>query len=276
MIEQSVSLAKKGHQQGMQHMGILLTRPLEDSLAFVRAIKSFLPAEKRPHTKIACYIQPLLFISPLHPPPFEYNGEEIIFSSRHGVHFFIRNYGKSYLQSSKIWCVGQTTKKTLHDYGCTHLQQSSPNGEDLLKNIKNTMKAGVYPRKFIHVRGKDVTVDFQKELFPHCSAITLYKTTPAPCFRKSIAQAFKKNNIHIIVLFSKKSAHTLHSLLHKTFTSHEKDFGNITFLGLSPNVLSVFPQNLSSVCATTEDMLKTIEKFILKNEQGVRSVKEIF
>ena len=255
-------------------IGILLTRPLDDSLALVKTIKTLLPPSRRFHTTY--YIQPLLSVDPLPPPSFEYKGEEIIFTSRHGVRFFIEAYGISPLQKATIWCVGEGTENILRSYGINPIHKSSPNGKDLLRKIHHALPSHPSHPAFLHVRGKDVTVDFERELFPHCQSLTLYQTHPTPFLRKSILHAFQHQGIHMILLFSKKSAQTLRNLLQNTHSTRHSHFETIPLLGLSHTILSVFPQNPSSICVTMEDMIKTIEKFILKNEQGGPVVKETF
>ena len=250
-------------KQSTQPMGILLTRPKDDSLKLAHALQSRIRTSS--NHPLSCYIQPLLQIEPLKKPLLNYTGEEIIFTSRHGVRFFMDFYGATILQNTSIWCVGEETHKTLKTYGVHSKNPPSKNGKDLLNVIQSYSQSRDIPPSFLHVRGKDTTVDFEHMLKPFCKGLMVYQTHSAAFLRNSVVHAFQKRNIHVILLFSQKSARTLRILLKKAFPHNEAPFEHIPLLGLSTPILSVFQKNPSSVCATTKDMIKMVENFLLNH-----------
>lgn len=219
----------------MQKKGILLTRPLEDSLCLAQKLKKL---------GYIIYLQPLLTVKEISAPQYIIKDEALIFTSRHGVKFFSKHFTE---RSNSAWCVGKKTAAIARELGFTHVMEGDGNGETLLKRIKNKSSQ----QSFIHISGTDVTMDFERELHPHCKRIVLYATEPVTKFRPTIKRALERSAIGTILLYSKKTAQTLLSLC-SSFDS------SIKIIGLSQHIVDVFPRNPSSIYLTEDDILTAL------------------
>lgn len=210
--------------------GILITRPLEDSLCL---------AKKLSRLDHACYIQPVLSVHYYESELPELS--HLIFTSRYGVKAFtclcpFRNLF--------VWCVGEKTALCAREAGFKYIYTAPQNNADSLYALIRSEK--IQDVSFVYISGEDVTFDFSKHL-SSCKRIILYDTQPSPFLRPRIKQALQNGKIHFILLYSRKTAEVLQKLIEVPQP--------VKIIGLSPKITALFPNHRSYVAPTEKDII---------------------
>ncbi len=215
----------------MKNPSLLLTRPCEDSRAFMKNLRG---------KGWTIYVQPLLKISPVH---FDKNCipefPHIILTSQHAV----TQCAPYIAPNQTLWCVGEKTAQVCRAKGFHNIHTGAGTAEDLYHMILKMNVKG----EFLHVSGKDVTVDFSNSSGISCKRLVVYETEPVTCLRPRIVQAFQKNRISHVMLFSQKTASVLHS--------HVQLPPEVMLLVLSEEIASEFPNNPFKIIKSEGDIL---------------------
>ena len=218
--------------------GILITRPISESLSFAKNIKGY-----------GRYLQPLLRIIPLDLPRPPKAPHALIFTSQHAANIWSSH---SFTRSETVFCVGDVTASFCIQAGYKRVFSAKGNARDLLSMISEQ------PAQFyLFPSGMEVTADFEEMLGRDCChRIVVYRADPTQELRLTIKRAFEQKNIQYVTLFSKKSAHTLAQIL--------KNAPPFDALCLSQEIakytLSLFPHITPHIYESTEQMISFLEK----------------
>ncbi len=229
-------------KKGKRKLGLLLTRPLEDTMALARRLR-----HQGVHHSFDLYLQPLLCIKelPSSTSKTSIEGKDLIFTSRHGVSFFAK---QNPCRMNAVWCVGHKTAQEARKHGFKRIT--------IVKENARSLRELLFKRDaltdYIHFSGADVSVDFEKELpSRQCQRILLYESVAAQELRPTIKKAFNQQCIDVVILFSKKTAVTL--------SSHIDLPQRIHILSLSQTIANVFPTHTSSLFSNDNDMVNKLK-----------------
>gem|GEM_PF-3717354 len=200
-------------------------------------------------------MQPLLSITPraFNPQRIQ-EFSDVIFTSKHAV-----IPCATYLnQNQRLWCVGEKTAKTCHDFGFHNIITGPGRGlglrDEILELLKKENFSEEKPR-FLHLSGENIMVDFEKGLFSHgisCDRIVVYQTNPMNTLRSTTLRVLLNETVTHITLFSLKSAQTLLALLNKY--SIILPLKTELFV-MSEAIASVFPKHIYHLIRDEDDIL---------------------
>lgn len=198
--------------------GLLLTRPLQDSLALAKKIKGH-----------EIYLQPLLCVQERQ--DFLNNAylnkqAALIFTSKHAVEIWSKNNPPN---NQKVFCVGEVTAQMCRDVGYRKIYAAHNNARSLLELI-----AKEPPQPYIFPSGADVTIDFEEMLGREiCQRVIVYETKQVSMLRPTILRALAKGRINKVALFSNKTALTFRQLLKGNY--------NFDLFAMNENIFDIFP-----------------------------------
>ena len=177
-------------------MHILLTRPLEDSLAMIEKFKDL--GHNVSHL-------PLLKIEKIQNENIEYDDYKgLIFSSSNSVKFLDK---QNINKEIKCFTVGSATEKKIRSFGFQNVIPAEGSANSLMEIIQNNF--GISDGKLLYVSGESISFDLDKNLRDkgyNIDRLINYKTTHNQFDDKNFIKKLKNKMPNIVYIYSENSA----------------------------------------------------------------------
>ncbi|UWI83291.1 uroporphyrinogen-III synthase [Wolbachia endosymbiont of Howardula sp.] len=230
---------------------ILLTRPMLDSLKTSRLLR------KSGHKVL---IEPLFALEYLNVDISLYDFDIILATSQHSIKALSQIYRSRHIP---IITVGNATMQTAKNLGFFNITSANSNVEGLITLIQSHYFIG---KKFLYIRGHDITCELQKILSEKdffIREVLLYKTLIKNDFSFRCQHWLLDKQINSVIFFSSQTANIFCTLAAKSGLSHI--MSDITAFTMSTNISERlksirWKKIITSITPSQEGIIEVINK----------------
>lgn len=197
-------------------MGILITRPADESISLLKALAQF---------DDNIFIEPLLSIERVaHSMVFASDLDALIFTSVNGVRFAQLAH-----LDVMCFCVGEATAAAARSRGITRVIVCGPTASELFDLISINYTCF---QRFFYICGQDISLEIASIKTISICRVTVYRSIAQENFSTSVCSQFIANNISKVLLFSYKTAQSFVACVQKG----KIDLEHVTLYCLSEKV----------------------------------------